>query len=180
MKKEAISDLQLLTAKPVIYVANVEESAIMTGNEHVGSLKVSLTNEDAELVMVSAAIESQIAELDEPEEKEMFLDEYGLKEPGLDKLIRAAYDLLDLITYFTAGVTEVRAWTIKKGWKAPQSASVIHTDFEKGFIKAEVIKIPDYVRYGSEQGCKDAGKLAIEGKEYVVKDGDVIHFRFNV
>ncbi len=130
--------------------------------------------------MVSAAIESQIAEFDEPEEKEMFLGEYGLKESGLDKLIRAAYELLDLITYFTAGETEVRAWTIKKGWKAPQAAGVIHTDFEKGFIKAEVIKIPDYQQYGSETGCKEAGKLAIEGKDYVVKDGDVMHFRFNV
>ncbi|MEO9965034.1 MAG: redox-regulated ATPase YchF [Reichenbachiella sp.] len=179
-RKEAISDLQLLTVKPVIYVANVEESSILTGNEHVEALKASIASENAEVVMVSAAIESQIAEFDDPEEKEMFLGEYGLKESGLDKLIRAAYDLLDLITYFTAGVTEVRAWTIKKGWKAPQAASVIHTDFEKGFIKAEVIKIPDYVQYGSENGCKEAGKLAIEGKEYVVQDGDVMHFRFNV
>lgn len=179
-RKEAISDLQLLTVKPVIYVANVEESAILTGNHHVDALKASVADEDAQVVMVSAAIESQIAEFDEPDEKEMFLGEYGLTESGLDKLIRAAYDLLDLITYFTAGETEVRAWTIKKGWKAPQAAGVIHTDFEKGFIKAEVIKIPDYQQYGSEAGCKDAGKLAIEGKEYVVKDGDVMHFRFNV
>lgn len=179
-RKEAISDLQLLTVKPVIYVANVEESAIHTGNAHVDALKAAVAHEDAQVVLVSAAIESQIAEFEEPEEKEMFLEEYGLKESGLDKLIRAAYELLDLITYFTAGVTEVRAWTIKKGWKAPQAAGVIHTDFEKGFIKAEVIKIPDYVQYGSEAGCKDAGKLAIEGKEYVVKDGDVMHFRFNV
>ena len=179
-RKEAVSDLQLLTIKPVIYVANVEESAIQTGNEHVEALKAAVAHEDAQVVMVSAAIESQIAEFEEPEEKEMFLGEYGLTESGLDKLIRAAYDLLDLITYFTAGKTEVRAWTIKKGWKAPQAAGVIHTDFEKGFIKAEVIKIPDYQEYGSEQGCKEAGKLAIEGKEYVVKDGDVMHFRFNV
>ncbi|UXP30653.1 redox-regulated ATPase YchF [Reichenbachiella agarivorans] len=179
-RKAAISDMQLLTVKPVIYAANVEESAILTGNSHVEALKAAVADENAQVVMVSAAIESQIAELEDLEEKEMFLGEYGLKESGLDKLIRAAYELLDLITYFTAGVTEVRAWTIKKGWKAPQAAGVIHTDFEKGFIKAEVIKIPDYQKYGSENGCKDAGKLSIEGKEYVVQDGDVMHFRFNV
>ncbi|MFY0624958.1 MAG: redox-regulated ATPase YchF [Reichenbachiella sp.] len=179
-RKEAIADMQLLTVKPVIYAANVEESAILTGNEHVEALKSAVADEDAQVVMVSAAIESQIAEFDDPEEKEMFLGEYGLKESGLDKLIRAAYDLLDLITYFTAGETEVRAWTIKKGWKAPQAAGVIHTDFEKGFIKAEVIKIPDYQEYKTEAGCKDAGKLRVEGKEYVVADGDVMHFRFNV
>lgn len=179
-RKEAVSDLQLLTIKPVIYVANVEEDSILSGNDHVEALKAAVADENAQVVMVSAAIESQIAEFDEPEEKAMFLEEYGLKESGLDKLIRAAYDLLDLITYFTAGETEVRAWTIKKGWKAPQAAGVIHTDFEKGFIKAEVIKIPDYQQYGSEAGCKEAGKLAIEGKDYVVKDGDVMHFRFNV
>lgn len=179
-RKEAVSDLQLLTIKPVIYVANVEEDSILSGNDHVEALKSAVADENAQVVMVSAAIESQIAEFDEPEEKAMFLEEYGLKESGLDKLIRAAYDLLDLITYFTAGETEVRAWTIKKGWKAPQAAGVIHTDFEKGFIKAEVIKIPDYQQYGSEAGCKEAGKLAIEGKDYIVKDGDVMHFRFNV
>lgn len=179
-RKEAIADMQLLTVKPVIYAANVEESSILTGNEHVEALKAAVAEEDAQVVMVSAAIESQIAEFDDPEEKEMFLGEYGLTESGLDKLIRAAYDLLDLITYFTAGETEVRAWTIKKGWKAPQAAGVIHTDFEKGFIKAEVVKIPDYQEYKTEQGCKEAGKLAIEGKDYVVADGDVMHFRFNV
>ncbi|MGL1888759.1 MAG: redox-regulated ATPase YchF [Reichenbachiella sp.] len=177
---EAISDMQLLTVKPVIYVANVEETSILTGNDHVEALKVAVAKEDAQVVVVSAAIESQIAEFEEPEEKEMFLGEYGLTESGLDKLIRAAYELLDLITYFTAGVTEVRAWTIRKGWKAPQAAGVIHTDFEKGFIKVEVIKIPDFVEYGTENGCKEAGKLSIEGKEYVVEDGDVMHFRFNV
>ena len=179
-RKEAIADLQLLTVKPVIYAANVEEDAILTGNEHVEALKVAVAEEDAQVVMVSASIESQIAELEDAEEKAMFLEEYGLTESGLDKLIRAAYDLLDLITYFTAGPTEVRAWTIKKGWKAPQAAGVIHTDFEKGFIKAEVIKIPDYQEFGSEAGCREAGKLRIEGKEYVVLDGDVMHFRFNV
>jgi GTP-binding protein YchF len=179
-RKEAIDDMQLLTVKPVIYVANVEESAILTGNLHVEALKTAVAAEDAQVVMVSAAIESQIAEFEEPEEKEMFLGEYGLKESGLDKLIQAAYALLDLITYFTAGEKEVRAWTIKKGWKAPQAAGVIHTDFEKGFIKAEVMKIADFEEFGSEQACKENGKLSIEGKEYVVGDGDVMHFRFNV
>ena len=177
---EAISDLQLLTVKPVIYVANVEEAAVHNGNDFVDALKASVAEEDAQVVVVSAAIESQIAEFDDPEDKEMFLGEYGLKESGLDKLIRAAYDLLDLITYFTAGETEVRAWTIKKGWKAPQAAGVIHTDFEKGFIKAEVMKIDDFQSLGSEQACKEAGKLSIEGKDYTVIDGDVMHFRFNV
>ncbi len=175
-----IKPLQLLTIKPVIYAANVEEGAILTGNEHVEALREAVKAEDAQVIMVSAAIESQIAELEDPEEKEMFLGEYGLKESGLDQLIRASYALLDLITYFTAGPQEVRAWTIRKGWKAPQAAGVIHTDFEKGFIKAEVIKLQDYQTYKTETGCKEAGKLAIEGKEYVVKDGDIMHFRFNV
>ncbi len=177
---EILKDLSLLTIKPVIYVANVEESAIHTGNEHVEALKEAIKAEDAEVIMISASIESQIAELEEEDEKAMFLEEYGLTESGLNKLIRASYSLLDLITYFTAGVTEVRAWTIKRGWKAPQAAGVIHTDFEKGFIKAEVIKIPDYEEYKTEVAIKEAGKMAVEGKEYVVKDGDVMHFRFNV
>ncbi|MCR9252867.1 MAG: redox-regulated ATPase YchF [bacterium] len=177
---EAVRDLHLLTVKPVIYAANVEESVITTGNEWVDILKESVKDEDAQVIMVCASIESQIAELEEAEEKQMFLEEYGLKESGLDRLIRASYELLDLITYFTAGKTEVRAWTIKKGWKAPQAAGVIHTDFEKGFIKAEVIKLPDYQELKTEQACKEAGKMAIEGKEYVVSDGDIMHFRFNV
>lgn len=179
-RKDVVGPLQLLTIKPVIYVANVEEDAIHTGNKHVEALKAAVADEGALVVVVSASIESQIAELDHLEEKEMFLEEYGLNESGLDKLIRAAYKILDLITYFTAGKTEVRAWTIKKGWKAPQAAGVIHTDFEKGFIKAEVIKIPDYQEHKSEAGCKEAGKLRVEGKEYMVADGDVMHFRFNV
>ncbi len=173
-------ELQLLTAKPVLYVANVDEDSIISGNQFVDALRSEISKDNAELVMVSASIESQIAEIDNLEERELFLEEYGLKESGLQKLIKAAYSLLDLITYFTAGKQEVRAWTIKKGWKAPQAAGVIHTDFEKGFIKAEVIKLENYQKYGSEQGCKEAGKLAIEGKEYVVSDGDVMHFRFNV
>jgi len=177
--KEAVADLFLLTAKPVIYVANVDEASITTGNEYVNALKEAVSQERAEVLMISAAIESQIAELD-PEERSLFLKEYGLEESGLDKLIRASYRLLDLITYFTAGEKEVRAWTIVDGWKAPQAAGVIHTDFEKGFIKAEVIKLPDYQHYKSELAVKEAGKMAIEGKEYTVKDGDISHFRFNV
>lgn len=179
-EKEVIMDLQLLTIKPVIYAANVEEEAANTGNDYVTTLKTAVANEEAEVIVVSASIESQIAELEELEEKEMFLEEYGLKESGLDKLIRASYSILDLITYFTAGEKEVRAWTIQKGWKAPQAAGVIHTDFEKGFIKAEVIKLTDYQKFGTEVGCKEAGKLSVEGKEYVVEDGDIMHFRFNV
>ncbi|HMR56787.1 MAG TPA: redox-regulated ATPase YchF [Cyclobacteriaceae bacterium] len=178
--KKAIEDLQLLTDKPVIYVANVDEAAVNTGNRHVEALKALVKEEGAEVVMVCAAIEAQIAELESEEDRKVFLEEYGLKESGLNRLIRAAYNLLSLITYFTAGEKEVRAWTIHRGWRAPQAAGVIHTDFEKGFIRAEVIKIPDYQKYKSEAGCREAGKLAVEGKEYIVEDGDVMHFRFNV
>lgn len=176
---EAVADLQLLTIKPVIYVVNVDEGSVLKGNKHVEAIKNLVKDEGAEVVMISAAIESQIAELDAADQA-VFLAEYGLTESGLNKLIRASYHLLDLITYFTAGEKEVRAWTIKKGWKAPQAAGVIHTDFERGFIKAEVIKLADYQKYKSEAGCREAGKLAIEGKEYVVEDGDIMHFRFNV
>jgi ribosome-binding ATPase len=178
--KKAVEDLQLLTAKPVIYVANVEEESIHTGNKHVDALKKHVKDENAEVVVISAAIEAQIAELETEADRQVFLEEYGLKESGLNKLIHASYHLLDLITYFTAGEKEVRAWTIRRGWKAPQAAGVIHTDFEKGFIRAEVIKLPDYQRYKSEAAIKDAGKMAVEGKEYVVEDGDIMHFRFNV
>lgn len=178
--KKAIEDLQLLTDKSVIYVANVDEGAIHTGNKYVEALKALVKQEGAEVVIVCAAIEAQIAELESEEDRKVFLEEYGLKESGLNRLIRAAYNLLNLITYFTAGEKEVRAWTIHKGWKAPAAAGVIHTDFEKGFIRAEVIKIPDYQKYKSEAGCREAGKLAVEGKDYVVEDGDVMHFRFNV
>ena len=173
-----IYDLSLLTLKPVIYVANVEESAIHTGNEYVTALKKAV--EDAEVLMVSASIESQIAALDDQQERQMFLEEYGLEVSGLNKLIRAAYRLLNLITYFTAGEKEVRAWPVRAGWKAPQAAGVIHTDFEKGFIKAEVIKISDYQHFKTEQAVREAGKMAMQGKDYEVQDGDVMHFRFNV
>lgn len=179
-ERELVNDLFLLTEKPVIYAANVEEGSATTGNEWSKKLEEHVQAENAQVVIISASIEAQIAELDDPEEKAMFLEEYGLKEAGLDRLIRASYALLDLITYFTAGEKEVRAWTIRKGWKAPQAAGVIHTDFEKGFIKAEVIKLADYEQYRTEQACKEAGKIALEGKEYIVKDGDIMHFRFNV
>jgi GTP-binding protein YchF len=176
----AVEDLKLLTIKPVIYVANVDEASILTGNKFLDALKAHVAEENAEVVVISAAIEEQIADFTDAEEKEMFLGEYGLTESGLNRLIRASYSLLNLITYFTAGVKEVRAWTIQKGWKAPQAAGVIHTDFEKGFIRAEVIKLPDYVEYKSEAKIKEAGKMSVEGKEYVVQDGDIMHFRFNV
>lgn len=178
--KKAVADLQLLTAKPVIYVTNVEEASIHTGNKHVEALRKHIQGENAEVVIISAAIEAQIAELESEEDRAVFLAEYGLKESGLNKLLQASYHLLNLITYFTAGVKEVRAWPIKKGWKAPQAAGVIHTDFERGFIRAEVIKFADYQHYKTEQACKEAGKMSVEGKEYVVGDGDVMHFRFNV
>ncbi|MGV3504195.1 MAG: redox-regulated ATPase YchF [Adhaeribacter sp.] len=177
---EAVADLMLLTLKPVIYVANVEETAINTGNPFVEALKEHVKDENAQVVVISAAIESQIAELTDADEKAMFLAEYGLQDSGLNQLIKASYSLLNLITYFTAGVKEVRAWTIQKGWKAPQAAGVIHSDFEKGFIRAEVIKLPDYQEFKTEAKIKEAGKMAVEGKEYVVQDGDIMHFRFNV
>ena len=178
--KSAIADLQLLTDKPVLYVANVDEASLHTGNKHVDALKELVKSENANVVLISAAIEAQIAELDSEEDRAVFLQEYGLTESGLNKLIRASYALLNLITYFTAGEKEVRAWTIKKSWKAPQAAGVIHTDFEKGFIRAEVIKLADYQKYKTEAACKEAGKMSVEGKEYVVEDGDIMHFRFNV
>ena len=175
-----LDELQLITAKPVIYVCNVDESSVINGNEHVDNVKELVANENAEILVLGAGIESDIAELDDFEERKMFLDDLGLEEAGVSKLITKAYSLLNLQTYFTAGEKEVRAWTIKKGMTAPQSAGVIHTDFEKGFIKAEVIKFSDFVEYGSESSVKEAGKLMIQGKEYVVNDGDVMHFRFNV
>lgn len=177
---EVLRDLHLLTIKPVIYVANVDEASLLTGNKFVDSLRENVKEENADVIILCAAIESQIAEFEDPEEKAMFLSEYGLDESGLNKLIYGAYSLLNLITYFTAGVQEVRAWTIKKGWKAPQAAGVIHTDFERGFIKAEVIKLADYQQFKTEAGCRENGKISIEGKEYVVQDGDIMHFRFNV
>ncbi|HUH73862.1 MAG TPA: redox-regulated ATPase YchF [Chitinophagales bacterium] len=179
-EKVAVADLFLLTEKPILYVANVDEQSITTGNKYSEALRVAVEAEGAQLIVLNNSIEAQITELEDPEDKQMFLDEYGLTEPGLNRLIQSTYKLLQLITYFTAGVQEVRAWTIQNGWKAPQAASVIHTDFEKGFIKAEVISYEDFTHYGSESACRDSGRLRIEGKEYIVKDGDVMHFRFNV
>jgi len=179
-EKNAIADLFLLTDKPVLYVANVDEAAMHTGNKYSQTLKDAIKNEDAEMIIMNNSIEAQIAEMESPDDKKLFMEEYKMTEPALDRLIHSAYKLLNLFTYFTAGVQEVRAWTIHQGWKAPQAAGVIHTDFEKGFIKAEVISYDDYVQYRSEAACREAGKLRIEGKEYVVKDGDVMHFRFNV
>lgn len=179
-EKQAIADLFLLTDKPVLYVANVDEASMHTGNKFSEALIAAATEENAGVIVMNNSVEAQIAEMESAEDQQMFMDEYGMKEPALNKLIHSAYNLLQLQTYFTAGVQEVRAWTIQKGWKAPQAASVIHTDFEKGFIKAEVIAYNDFVKYGSEAACRDNGRLRIEGKEYLVQDGDIMHFRFNV
>ncbi len=175
-----LKDLHLLTNKPVLYLCNVDESSVKTGNQYVEQVREAVKDENAEILILGAKIESDIAELDTYEERQMFLEDLGLDEPGVSKLIRKAYELLNLITYFTAGEKEVRAWTIEQGTKAPQAAGVIHTDFEKGFIRAEVIHYEDFIQYGSESAVKEAGKLHIEGKDYIVQDGDVMHFRFNV
>lgn len=178
--RPAIADLFLLSEKPVLYVANVDESSMHTGNKYSNALIEAVKNEKAQVIVMNNNIEAQISEMEDPGDKQMFMEEYKMKEPALNRLIRSTYQLLELRTYFTAGEQEVRAWTIHDGWKAPQAASVIHTDFEKGFIKAEVIGYDDFIQYGTEAACREAGKLRIEGKEYLVKDGDVMHFRFNV
>ncbi|HRZ96883.1 MAG TPA: redox-regulated ATPase YchF [Paludibacter sp.] len=180
LDRKLVKDLYLLTDKPVMYVCNVDEASAVAGNAYVEALRESVKEENAEILIVAAATEADIAELETYEERQMFLEEVGLKESGVSRLIRAAYHLLDLQTYFTAGVQEVRAWTFERGWKAPQCAGVIHTDFEKGFIRAEVIKYNDFTTLGSEAACKESGKMNVEGKEYVVQDGDIMHFRFNV
>ncbi len=180
-KEQAIaSTFHLITAKPVMYLCNVDEASVKTGNAYVDAVKEAVKDEDAEVLVIGAAIESDIMELETYEERKMFLDELGLSEPGVNRLIVSAYKLLNLDTYFTAGVKEVRAWTIHKGMTAPQAAGVIHTDFEKGFIRAEVMAYEDFVKFGSEAAVKEAGKFRVEGKEYVVSDGDLMHFRFNV
>ncbi len=173
-------DLFLLTNKPVLYVCNVDDESAVSGNAYVEAVRKAIEGEGSDLMIVAAKTESEIAELDTWEERKEFLEEIGLEESGVSRLIRAAYHLLDLQTYFTAGPDEVRAWTFIRGTKAPQAAGIIHTDFEKGFIRAEVIKYDDYVTLGSETAVKEAGKMAVEGKEYVVSDGDIMHFRFNV
>ena len=179
-EKIIISKFELLTFKPVLYVCNVDEASVSKGNDYVTEVKKAVKNENAEVLIIGAKIESDIMELETYDERQMFLDELKLEEPGVNRLIQSAYSLLNLNTYFTAGVKEVRAWTFKNGMTAPQAAGVIHTDFEKGFIRAEVMKYLDFVSLGSETAVKDAGKLKIEGKEYIVKDGDIMHFRFNV
>ena len=179
-REEFVKPVQFLTDKPVLYVCNVDEASAKNGNAYVDLVKKEVANENAEVIVLAVATEADITELETFEERQLFLDDLGLDEPGASKLIRAAYKLLNLQTYFTAGVKEVRAWTIHRGDTAPQAAGVIHTDFEKGFIRAEVMKYDDFINYGSEAKVKEAGKLTIEGKEYVVKDGDIMNFRFNV
>jgi GTP-binding protein YchF len=173
-------DFFLLTNKPVLYVCNVDEASAKNGNKFSEAVKEAVSSENTELLVIAAATEADIAELESYEEKQLFLEELGIDEPGVNKLIHAAYRLLHLQTYFTTGADESRAWTFKKGIKAPQAAGIIHSDFEKGFIRAEVIKYDNYIKYGSEHACREAGKIAVEGKEYAVQDGDIMHFRFNV
>ena len=177
---ELVKSMQFITAKPVLYVCNVDESSAKDGNEYVEKVREMIKDEDAEIIILAVSTEADIAELEDYEERQMFLADIGLEEPGISRLIRSAYKLLNLQTYFTAGVKEVRAWTVNVGATAPQAAGVIHTDFEKGFIRAEVIGYNDYVTFGSETKVKEAGKMRVEGKEYIVADGDVMHFRFNV
>jgi GTP-binding protein YchF len=179
-EEEIVRKFQLITSKPVLYLCNVDESSVKTGNQYVEQVKENVKAENAEVLVIGAKIESDITELETYDERQMFLEELGLEEPGVNRLIRSAYALLNLQTYFTAGVKEVRAWTITKGMTAPQAAGVIHSDFEKGFIRAEVMKYIDYSTLKSEAAVKEAGKFKVEGKEYVVEDGDIMHFRFNV
>jgi GTP-binding protein YchF len=179
-EEEIVKKFQLITSKPVMYLCNVDEASVKTGNKYVDQVREAVKDENAEVLVIGAKIEADITELETYEERQMFLEELGLEEPGVNRLIISAYSLLDLQTYFTVGVKEVRAWTITKGMTAPQAAGVIHTDFEKGFIRAEVMKYNDFTTLGSEAAVKEAGKFKVEGKEYVVEDGDIMHFRFNV
>ncbi len=179
-EKDMVRDLQLLTDKPVLYVCNVDEQSVDQGNQYVDQVKEEVEQEDAEVVVIAASVEAEIAELNDEDERRMFLEDLGLRDSGLTRLIRSAYKLLRLNTFFTAGPKEVRAWTARRGTKAPQAGGIIHSDFERGFIKAEVIKYEDFVRHGSEAACREAGKIHLEGKNYVVQDGDIIHFKFNV
>lgn len=179
-ERKIVSDLNLLTDKPVLYVCNVDEKSAVTGNAYTEAVKAAIAGENSEMLIVAAATEADIAELESYEERKMFLDDMGLEESGVNRLIKSAYKLLNLETFFTTGPDESRAWTYVRGMKAPQTAGIIHTDFEKGFIRAEVIKYADYVALGSEKACRDVGKIGVEGKEYVVQDGDIMHFLFNV
>ena len=179
--EEAVAkQMFLLTTKPVLYVCNVDDQSAKTGNSYVEAVREAIKDEEAQLLIISAQTEADIAELESYEEKQMFLEDMGLEESGCNRLIKAIYALLNLQTFITAGPMEVKAWTFRRGWKAPQCAGVIHTDFEKGFIRAEVIKYDDYIKYGSEAAVREAGKLGVEGKDYLVQDGDIMHFRFNV
>jgi GTP-binding protein YchF len=179
-QNKLVKDLCLLTNKPVMYICNVDEASAKNGNKYVEAVREAVKDENAEILVIAAATEADIAELETYEERQLFLDEIGLNESGVSRLIKSAYKLLDLETFLTAGQQEVRAWTYLKGSKAPQCAGVIHSDFEKGFIRAEVIKYDDYIKFGSESACKEAGKMSVEGKDYIVQDGDIMHFRFNV
>jgi len=179
-KEKHIDDMFLLTMKPVLYVCNVDEKSVVNGNVFTAQVKEAVKDEKAEIIFISAEIESEIAVMESFEDRQMFLEDLGLSESGVARLITSTYTLLKLVTYFTAGVQEVRAWTITNGMLAPQAAGVIHTDFEKGFIRAEVIKYRDFIQFGSEAGCRDNGKLAVQGKDYLVEDGDIMHFRYNV
>ena len=178
--RKLVAALNLLTDKPVLYVCNVDERSAATGNAYTEAVRAAIADERAEMLVIAAATEADIAELEEYDERQMFLEEIGLQESGVARLIKSAYKLLDLQTFFTTGADETRAWTFRKGMKAPQTAGITHTDFERGFIRAEVIKYDDYVTLGSEKACRDVGKIGIEGKEYVVQDGDIMHFLFNV
>ncbi len=179
-ERKVTDPLFLLTDKPVLYVCNVDEASAISGNAYVEKVREGIRGEDSGLILIAGAMEAEIAELEDPDDRKAFLEEMGLTEPGVDKVVRAAYDLLDLQTFFTVGPKEIRAWTIRKGMTAPQAAGVIHSDLERGFIRAEVMKYNDFVTLGSEQACKDAGKFHIEGKNYVVEDGDILHIRFNI
>ena len=179
-EKKVVGELFLLTMKPVLYVCNVDEASAVSGNAYVNKVREAISGEESGLLVIAGAMEAEIAELDDPDDRRAFLQEMGLTEPGVDKLVRAAYDLLDLQTFFTVGPKEIRAWTIHKGMTAPQAAGVIHSDLERGFIRAEVMKYNDFITLGSEQACKDAGKFHIEGKNYIVEDGDILHIRFNI
>ena len=179
-ERKVVQDLNLLTDKPVLYLCNVDEKSAVTGNKYTEAVAEAIKDENAEMLIVAAATEADIAELESYEERQMFLEDMGLSESGVSRLIKSAYRLLNLETFFTTGADESRAWTYVRGAKAPQAAGTIHTDFEKGFIRAEVIKYDDYVALGSEKACRDVGKIGIEGKEYVVQDGDIMHFLFNV
>ena len=179
-EQKIAKELFLLTSKPVMYVCNVDEKSAVTGNAHTEAVRAAIADEKAEMLVIAAATEADIAELESYEERQMFLEDMGLGESGVARLIKSAYKLLNLETFFTTGADETRAWTYSRGMKAPQTAGIIHTDFERGFIRAEVIKYDDYVALGSEKACRDAGKIGIEGKEYVVQDGDIMHFLFNV